>query len=187
MEHWRNIPGYEGIYLISDLGNVKRLPIILHGRFYKEKLLTICHNTGTGYDFVCLRKNDSDKNFSVHRLVAQVFIPNPNNYSDVNHIDGNKQNNSVENLEWCTRSQNLKHALNIGLIKNQCKICRKVTIKCGEKIATFDTMKDCAAFFGFKKGWLQNQIRKHGLTFTYGDYEINVSERRCANRNVKFL
>lgn len=182
MEQWKDVLGYEGIYQVSSAGNIKRLPIILHSRFYKEKLLTICHNTGTGYDFVCLRKNDYDKNFSVHRLVAQAFIPNPNNYSEVNHIDGNKQNNSVDNLEWCTRSENLKHALDIGLIKNQCKICRKVTVKCGEKIVTFDTMKDCAVFFGFKKSWLHNRIRKHGLTFTYGDYEISVSERSVAGK-----
>lgn len=187
MEQWKDVLGYEGVYQISNLGNVKRLSTVLHDRFYKEKLLTICHNSGTGYDFVCLRKNNRDKNFSVHRLVAQAFIPNPRNLSDVNHIDGNKRNNSVENLEWCTRSENLKHALDIGLIENQCKICRKVTIKCEEKIVVFDTMKDCATFFGFQKGWLQNQIRRHGLTFTYGKYEINVSERRGADRNVKFL
>ena len=180
MEQWRDVPGYEGIYQVSNFGFVKRLPITLHNRFYKEKLLTICHNSGTGYDFVCLRKNDRDKNFSVHRLVAEAFIPNPNNLPEVNHIDGNKQNNFVDNLEWCTRSDNLKHASNIGLIKNQCKICRQVTIKCEEKIVVFDTMKDCAAFFGFKKGWLHNRIRKHGLTFAYDGYEISVSERRGA-------
>ena len=177
MELWKDIPDYEGIYQISNLGNVKRLPIILHNRFYKEKLLTICHNSGTGYDFVCLRKNDRDKNFSVHRLVAQAFIPNPHNYSDVNHIDGNKQNNSVENLEWCTRSENIQHALNIGLIESQCKIRRKVTVKYDEKIVIFKTMKDCAAFFGFKKGWLQNQIRKHECKFNFNNYEIEVHER----------
>lgn len=177
MEQWKDVLGYEGIYQISNFGNVKRLSIVLHNRFYKEKLLTICHNSGTGYDFVCLRKNDKDKNFSVHRLVAQTFIPNPNNLSDVNHIDGNKQNNSIENLEWCSRSDNLKHALNIGLMESQCKIRRRVTVKCDEKIVTFETMKDCAAFFGFKKGWLQNQIRKHGCKFNFKNYEIEVHER----------
>ena len=177
-EIWKQIEGYEGIYEVSNFGRVKRLLITLHSRFYKEKILTNCFNNRTGYCFVALRKNDKDKNYSVHRLVAQAFIPNPSNLSDVNHIDGNKLNNNIDNLEWCTRSQNLKHALQIGLIKSQCKICRKVTIKCGEKIVTFDTMKDCAKFFGFNKGWLHNKIRKHGLTFTYGEYEIEVSERR---------
>ena len=65
----------------------------------------------------------------------------------------------------------------IGLIKNQCKICRKVIVKRDEKIITFDTMKDCAEFFGFKKGWLQNYVRKYGLNFSYKGYEIKINER----------
>lgn len=80
-------------------------------------------------------------------------------------------------MEWCSRSDNLKHALNIGLMESQCKIMRKVTVKYDEKIVIFKTMKDCAAFFGYKKGWLQNQIRKHGCKFNFNNYEIEVHER----------
>ena len=176
-EIWKSIAGYEGIYEVNNFGKVKRLPQIYHNRKFKEKALNICYNPGTGYEYVSLRKNKHNKNYSVHRLVAQAFIPNPNNYSDVNHKDGNKRNNNVNNLEWCTRSYNLAHAIKIGLVKNQCKICRQVTVKYNEKIIIFDTMKDCAAYFGFKNSWLRNQIRKHGLTFVYNNYEITVSER----------
>lgn len=62
-----------------------------------------------------IRVTINGKDAYVHRLVAKYFIPNPNNYSEVNHIDGNKENNRVENLEWCTRSQNNKHAFETGL------------------------------------------------------------------------
>lgn len=119
------------------------------------------------------------KTFSRHRLVAKYFLPNPDNLPVVNHKDGNRHNNTVENLEWCTQHENLEHAVKIGLMPSQCKIRRKVTVKYGEKITIFETMSDCAEFFGFKKGWLQNRIRKHGCTFKYGEYEIKVHEREC--------
>lgn len=83
------------------------------------------------------------------------------------------------------KGYNLKHAVDIGLMESQCKIRRKVTVKRGEHIILFDTMKDCATFFGFKKGWLQNQIRKHGCIFNYKDYEIEVHERgECVNHDI---
>ena len=71
----------------------------------------------------------------------------------------------------------LKHALDIGLMESQCKIRRKVKIRQGERIVLFDSMADCAAYFGFKKGWLQNQIRKHGCIFNYLGWEIEVYGR----------
>lgn len=185
-EIWRSIPGFDGLYEISSFGRVKSLShsiVTNNGRVrtFSERIMKQGKMT-SGYNFVVLTKNKKSKNYSVHRLVAKTFIENTNDYMDVNHKDGNKQNNCVENLEWCTRSENLKHAIRIGLVKNQCKICRKVTVKCGEKITVFETMKDCAAFFGFKNSWLHNRIRKHGLTFIYNNYEINVSERCVAEK-----
>lgn len=67
-----------------------------------------------GYECVHLRIDGKTKSFLVHRLVAETFIPNPNNYKEINHIDGNPLNNKVENLEWCNRSQNIKHAYKLG-------------------------------------------------------------------------
>ena len=68
-----------------------------------------------GYFKVLLYLNKKGFGFFIHRLVAELYVPNPNNYTCVNHIDGNKLNNSIENLEWCTMSQNTRHALNTGL------------------------------------------------------------------------
>ena len=181
-EIWKDIIGFEGLYQVSNHGRVKSLShevIRSNGNIqhFKEKILHPGSMT-SGYYFVGLTKNKICKNFAVHRLVTQAFIVNPNSLPDVNHKDGNKKNNNVSNLEWCSGSYNLQHAINIGLVKNQCKICRKVTVKYDEKIVIFETMKDCAEFFGFKRSWLQNRIKKHGLIFNYKGYVIEVSERR---------
>src|SRR6266498_3180209 len=117
-EIWKDIQGYEGYYQISSLGRVKSLSRSLkikYGyRITKEKIMI--NKFGTfGYSHITLCMFNSSKIFLVHRLVAKAFIPNPNNYPQVNHIDGNKQNNLIENLEWATKSMNAKHAYKIGL------------------------------------------------------------------------
>lgn len=172
------IKGYEGLYIVNNYGEVYSCErITSDGKHLQRRKLNGGHFSN-GYGFVCLRKDGVNKNYSIHRLVAEAFIPNPLNLSDVNHKDGNKLNNHVSNLEWCTRSENLKHAVDIGLVENQCKIRRKVTVTFeGNKQIVFQSMKDCAAFFGFKKGWLQNRIRKYGCTFNFQDYLIEVHER----------
>lgn len=181
-EEWRDIPGFKYHYQVSNLGNVRKI--------YKYTYRTKSPITKTvelkggqglnGYEFVDLTRDTMRyERFLRHRLVAIVFIPNPDNLPVVNHKDGNIHNNRVDNLEWCTQSYNLAYAVKIGRMLSQCKIRRSVTVKHGEKITTFETMKDCAAFFGFKKGWLHNQIRKHGCNFDYKGYEIEVHERGC--------
>lgn len=101
------------------LGNIKSLPKLVltaHGgeRFWPENLLKK-NVHGTGYLRTIIFKNQKPKNFLIHRLVAQAFIPNLDNKPCINHIDGNKQNNCIENLEWCTHSENSKHNYKIGL------------------------------------------------------------------------
>ncbi|BBK61872.1 hypothetical protein A9CBEGH2_08120 [Amedibacterium intestinale] len=180
-----SVKDYVGLYAITDRGNVySENRYLKDGRFFRGKKLKggQYHN---GYKFVCLRKNGINKNVMIHRLVAETFIPNPNNYPCVNHIDGNKQNNCVENLEWCSYSDNLKHAVKIGLVENQCKIRRKVVIEKDGIKHEFDSMKNCASFFGFKKGWLQNRIRKNGEVFEYQGYLIQVSPRKKVVRECQ--
>lgn len=113
-EVWKDIQGYEGIYQISNFGRVKSL------KFGKEKILKTPTNTHN-YPSIYLKENGKKKALRVHRLVAQNFLVNDNNYPDVNHIDGNKTNNKIENLEWCNRSQNEFHAYKIGLKNNNHK------------------------------------------------------------------
>lgn len=123
-EIWLDIVGYEGIYQVSNHGRVRSLQRLVrngpntfrtvHGKLLKLDVLS------DGYIGIGLHKDDHCKYYKVHRLVANAFIPNPENKPMVNHIDGNKQNNCVDNLEWVTSSENVQHALQIGLIPIIC-------------------------------------------------------------------
>lgn len=118
-EIWRDISGYEGYYQVSNLGNVRSCDrwlrngansgYVRHGSARKAVL------DFDGYRVVGLNKEHKCKTYRIARLVAIAFIPNTYNKSEVNHIDGNKQNDCVSNLEWCTRSENVKHAFDTGL------------------------------------------------------------------------
>ena len=114
IEIWKDIQGYENYYQVSNLGNVKSLRrtiIRKNGRPYteKEKILRQ-YEDNKGYMYVCLCFNGKIKSIKVHRPVANSFIFNENNKPQVNHIDYNKKNNRVENLEWCTNLENYIHA-----------------------------------------------------------------------------
>ncbi len=116
-EIWRDIKEYERYYQVSNKGRVKRLlSKTRHGHIRQEKILKLSNST---YKSVSLCKNNCKKNFTVHRLVAQAFISNPRNLNYINHKDGNKHNNFVENLEWCTRLENSKHASDNKLVRDQ--------------------------------------------------------------------
>ena len=105
-ETWEDVPGYVGIYKISNLGRTKRI------RIMSEKIIKPWVSR-TGYWQVGLHKNGKKKNYNLHRLLAIVFLPNPNCLKQVNHKDGDKINCSLENLEWCTASQNSRHAYDV--------------------------------------------------------------------------
>lgn len=112
-QEWKDVKGYEGLYKISKTGVVYSLIKHRNLSYSKHK---------RGYHLVLLTKNKKHKQHYVHRLVAEAFIPNPQNKIEVNHKDGNKINNSVENLEWCTRVENSEHAYINGLRTMQCEI-----------------------------------------------------------------
>ncbi len=118
-EIWKDIPSFEGKYQVSNFGNVKSLNYL---RTNTPRLLKQ-NNHKDGYKLIGLsnEKTGKKKYFTVHRLVAQAFIPNPENKATVNHIDGNKANNHVSNLEWATPQENMIHSFKIGLRKNQHK------------------------------------------------------------------
>ena len=117
-EIWRDIEGYEGIYQVSNFGKVKRLEKEVHKNIkgqacaclYKEKIMKLSNHNRNGYLKINLNNCNISKTYQIHRLVAQAFIPNLNKLPQVNHKDGNKKNNKVENLEWVSVSDNHKHA-----------------------------------------------------------------------------
>ena len=119
-EVWKDIKGYENLYQVSNYGNVKSLDRYIKNKngkmqFYNEKILR--PNDSKGYLKVTLSKNNRQRTFRIHVLVAKTFISNPENKPEVNHKDGNKHNNHIDNLEWNTRRENEIHAYQKGLAK----------------------------------------------------------------------
>lgn len=121
IEIWHDIKNYEGYYQVSNFGNVKGLDrkiTTVYGkqRLLKGKMMKLVKDRD-GYLTVKLSKNNTLKHGKVHRLVAESFLDEISYKNEVNHIDGNKENNKIENLEWCTSSENRKHAVENRLLK----------------------------------------------------------------------
>ena len=112
-EEWRDIPGYEGFYQVSNLGRVKRIKAG-HGTKSGTVLKTVTDSNG--YILVGLCKNAKQQLYLAHRLVAQAFIPNSKNKPEIDHIDGNRQNNYVNNLRWVTHKENINNPYTIKKI-----------------------------------------------------------------------
>ena len=110
----RPIKGYEGLYSITEDGKIFSHERKINGAIRKGRFLKPSSD-GYGYYFVCLQKDRTKKYPKVHRILAETYIPNPKNLECVNHRDGNKQNNDLSNLEWCTQSDNIKHSFSMGL------------------------------------------------------------------------
>lgn len=153
-EEWRDIKGYKGCYRVSNYGRVKSISRLVNSspdkrtvpeRILKQQVLR------SGYMSVGLWKDSHFLRLPVHRLVAIAFLPNPDNLPQVNHRDGIKTNNNADNLEWCSRSENMKHAYEHGLtnpITNLVDNRRKVrlTDKRNGCIICFDSLVEAAKY-----------------------------------------
>ena len=137
IECWKDVKGYEGLYQVSDLGRVRSLDRTVHDylnggiKLHKGRILK--GGNSKGYIRVALSKDGKKKGHAVHRLVAEAFIPNPGNKSQVNHINKNRGDNRVENLEWVTAKENSVHAYhsenNYGKIEYHAGLLNEAQIK----------------------------------------------------------
>ena len=183
-EIWKDIDGYEGLYQVSNYGKVKSL-----GNEFsrKEKILNFSKNKD-GYLQVFLYKEGKRKNCYVHCLVANAFIPNPNNLPTVNHINENKENNVVENLEWMNMKQQVNHGTcqqrraekidwkSVGR-KNAEKLSKQVYqySKDGTLVAIYPSVAECGRN-GFNQGNVAACCRgelKHYKNYIWSYEEIN--------------
>lgn len=186
-EIWKDIPGFEGLYQVSDLGRVKSLPKqIWNGKGYyisKEKILRP-NTLAKGYFQVELKRNKQRCSLQVHRLVAMAFIenPDPEDLIQVNHLNGNKQDNRVENLEWSNNRLNQKHAWAIGLQKVSGKAGRpkrKVRLYNDSESMVFDCVADAARFLNQKNtANIQKVLHKRPHYYTIKGYKAEYYEVR---------
>lgn len=164
-EIWKPVKGYENLYEVSNIGNVKSLDRIIKDKNGIIKIIKgknhKLYTTKSGYVSTSLYKNSEQKVYRVHRLVAEAFIPNPNNLPQINHIDENKENNCAENLEWCTGSENCKRKS----IKGERKVLQYD--KNGNFIKEWDSIKEASENLNIKYSTLQSAITNNHFCFGY--------------------
>lgn len=172
-EIWKDIIGYEGHYQISNQGRVKALGRKGSGCCVIDRIKKVTKSKDkTHYDSFGLCVGNKSKCFMLHRVLAIHFIPNPENKKEVNHIDGNKSNNSLENLEWVTASENIYHGLKLGIMntangltKSNVRFSKQDVIEIKKRIKNGDLGAHIANDYGVNKVLIYNI--KSGKTWKY--------------------
>ena len=189
LEQWKPVVGFEGIYDVSNTGKVRSVDgkstqstwsgeRHWHTRILKQKV---------SKDHCCkvsLYKDKINYTLLVHRLVAYSFIPEVDGYLYINHLDGNRLNNNVENLEWCNHLINNNHAFDNGLMtSNTCVILENIDTK---ELKRFRSMSKASLFMGHCEAYLSLRISKG--KYESGDYKIYISKggtgRQCEGQNT---
>lgn len=178
MEEWKDVIGYEGLYQVSNLGQVRSLDRFVKGRYNnyylkKGQILKIQHNSRVDVYEVHLYKNNYRKCYTLHRLVAEAFLYNddPINKTTVNHKDGNRANNTVENLEWCSYSENEKHSYDVlkrcinatEVKKRQCIAILKDT----KEKNTYESIAETSRKTGISETQIRRIAKKESINKKY--------------------
>ena len=164
IETWKDIIGFEGYYEVSNLGNIRTVERYINypdgsKHLYKSKPIKLRPSV-YGYNMAWICKDCKKKGLFVHREVAKSFLPNPENKPQVNHINGIKTDNKLENLEWCTQFENMQHSFSV-LKRENCRkgkvgcpsTKKKTVIQCsldGFVVGIFDSMKKASRDTGIK-------------------------------------
>ena len=167
MEEWKEVYGFDILYEVSNLGNV-RTKYVKNRGYTSEYHYCEPIDNGKGYLRFNWTNNGKHKTVYVHRLVAQSFIPNLHNYTEVNHIDEDKTNNSACNLEWCSRSYNMNYGTGKERAANKCK----VKVKCNETGIIYSSLDEAAQDMNVVKTAISNCLNGRaksscGYTWSY--------------------
>jgi len=193
MVEWRRVVGLEDFLKISSNGDIVALPRLISGR----KSITPEHKLASyinrnGYEYVDFQVDNKIYKLSVHREVCKSFIPNPSGLEQVNHIDGNKLNNNISNLEWCSREYNMEHMrkfYNVEKINNKC-------LNCGKTLSSANAQL-CVDCYNKKrrenskipsKEVLKLKIRNESFTSIAKEYKVsdNCVRKWCKKENLPF-
>lgn len=174
-EIWKDIPGYEGMYAVSNHGRVKslaRLTPMPNGKLRREhERIMRQSSTRCGYNIIGVSKGDKREYFSVHRLVAMVFIPNPHNLPCVNHKDENKLNNHADNLEWCTSSYNNQYGSRIERVSKANGLRIAQLDKNDNVVAVYDSAQDAYRKTGIHHSTINAVCSGYRGRLTAGGYK----------------
>lgn len=184
MEQWKDIAGFEGMYQVSDTGQVKSVDryVVNTGnasglQHVSERILKQADN-GSGYLFVALCNHQKYTPKLIHQLVAEAFLPNPEHKPTVNHKDGNKQNNNVSNLEWATMQEQITHARKLGLCKEwtdemRARVSKASKAREGKSVLCvttgeiFQSMRDAEQAYGLGSSTVSSSIYENRPTSGY--------------------
>ncbi len=169
IEVWKAIPRLNG-YEASNLGRIRSIDRVIEGisrwdisstRIYNQpgKIISLIDN-GNGYLYFTSSIKGKRKNYYVHRAIAEAFLDNINLYDEINHKDGNKKNNNIENLEWCSHLQNLEHASINNLIRKGEQKPNAIKIINKSSGLIFNTIREAADFYNIKYGLLKEALRR---------------------------